>query len=471
MQCTRRQALASFAGFAMAAARRPPNFVLITCDDLGYADIHPYGTGIDYTPNLSRMAKEGVRFTSFYATAVCTPSRAALMTGCYPKRVGLAMGSWHGVLMPGDWHGLNPSEITVARLLKGRGYSTKCIGKWHLGDQPEFLPTRHGFDSYLGIPYSNDMNPNQRMSPLMQHPHPPLPLLRDDKVEREITDQSDLTRIYTDEAVRFVEANKARPFFLYLPHSMVHNPLAASAEFRGKTGKGLYADSVAEIDWSVGRVLEALEPAGIAADTVVVFLSDNGGTPRGVNAPLRGNKGSVWEGGVRAPAVFWSPGRFPAGRVSDEVAGNIDILPTFAAMAGGAAPKDRKIDGQDLTALVTGARGARSKHEAYYHYLTNNLRAVRSGDWKLHSNGELYNLGDDIGESKNVAAANAAVVARLEQKLEAAREDMGDGDRAGKYSRAVGKAKGPLRFWIPRHAESGHPPQAPVHMVAGSPVE
>lgn len=471
MHYTRRQALATFATTAAAATRRPPNFILITCDDLGYADIHPDGANIDHTPNLSRMASQGVRFTSFYATAVCTPSRAALMTGCYPKRVGLAMGSWHGVLMPGDWYGLNPSEITTAKLLKSRGYATKCIGKWHLGDQPEFLPTRHGFDSYLGLPYSNDMNPNQKMSPIMQHPHPPLPLLRDAKVEREITDQSDLTRIYTDEAVRYIRSNQSRPFFLYLPHSMVHNPLAASGAFQGKTGKGLYADSVAEIDWSVGEILKSVETAGIAKDTVVVFLSDNGGTPRGVNTPLRGNKGSVWEGGVRVPAIFWSPGRLPAGRVSDEVAGNIDILPSFAAMAGAALPKDRKIDGQDLTPLLTGRKGAKSRHQAYYHYLMNNLRAVRSGEWKLHASGELYNLSEDIGESRNVAAANPAVMARLEQKLEEARADLGDGDRPGANCRPVGKAKGPLRFWIPRHAASGHPPQTPVHLVAGSPVE
>lgn len=471
MLYTRREALATLAASASAAPARSPNFILITCDDLGYADIKPYGADVDYTPNLDRMAREGLRFTSFYATAVCTPSRAALMTGCYPKRVGLAMGSWHAVLMPGDWHGLHPSEITVARLLKGRGYATKCIGKWHLGDQPEFLPTRHGFDSYLGIPYSNDMNPTQKMSPIMQHPHPPLPLLRDDKVEREITDQSDLTRIYTEEAVRYIEANKSRPFFLYLPHAMVHGPLAASAKFLNKTGKGLYADAIAEVDWSVGEILAAVEKAGIAKDTVVVFLSDNGGTPRAVNTPLRGNKGSVWEGGVRVPAILWSPGRIPAGRVSDEVAGNIDILPTFAGFAGAAVPKDRKIDGQDLRPLLAGAAGAKSRHEAYLHYHTNNLRAVRSGKWKYHTSGELYDLATDIGESRNVAAANPAVVARLEKKLEQARADLGDGDMPGAGARPVGKAKGPLRFWIPRHAASGHPPQTPVHKVAGSPVE
>jgi len=469
MILTRREAMAAFAGAASAASGRPPNFILITCDDLGYADIKPYRADVGYTPNLDRMAREGRRFTSFYATAVCTPSRAALMTGCYPKRVGLAMGSWHAVLMPGDWHGLNPSEITIARLLKGRGYATKCIGKWHLGDQPEFLPTRHGFDSYLGIPYSNDMNPNQRMSPLMRHPHPPLPLLRDERVEREITDQSGLTRLYTEEAVAFLEANRSRPFFLYLPHNMVHGPLAASSRFLDKTGKELYADAVAEVDWSVGEILATVERLGIARDTIMVFLSDNGGTPRADNTPLRGNKGSMWEGGVRVPAIFWAPGRIPAGSVSHEVAGNIDILPTFAAFAGAAPPRDRRIDGQDLRPLLTGA--GKSRHDAYFHYQMNHLRAVRSGPWKLHTTGELYNLDADIGETRNVAAAHPDVVAKLEKKLEQARADLGDGDRPGAGVRPVGKAKGPLRFWIPRHPESGHPPQAPVHPVAGSPVE
>lgn len=468
MVATRRQVFALLGAAAAPAAAALPNFILITCDDLGYADIEPYRAGVSYTPNLMRMAREGRRFTSFYATPVCTPSRAALMTGCYPKRVGLAKGSWHGVLMPGDWHGLHPEEITVAKLLQGRGYATKCIGKWHLGDQPEFLPTRHGFDSYLGLPYSNDMNPNQKLGPQFEHPHPPLPLLRDERVEREITDQSGLTRLYTEEAVAFITAQRSKPFFLYLPHSMVHAPLAAGASFAGKTGQGLYADAVAEIDWSVGEVLKAVEQHGLARNTVVVFLSDNGGTPRANNTPLRGNKASVWEGGVRVPALFWGPGRIAAGTVTDEVASNIDILPTFAALAGGQPPRGRKVDGQDLTPLLKGK--ARSKHQALFHYLSNDLRAVRSGPWKLHSNGELYNLASDIGESRNVAAEHPAVVTRLQKHLAAARVDLGDGDQPGAGCRLVGKAKGPLLFWIPRHASSGHPPQAPVHRVPGSPV-
>jgi arylsulfatase A len=473
MLLSRRHALAALATAALPtaslAARPQPNFILITCDDLGYADIRPFNPAIRYTPHLDRMAREGRRFTSFYATPVCSPSRAALMTGCYPKRVGLAKGSWHAVLMPGDWHGLHTSEITVAKLLQSEGYATKCIGKWHLGDQPEFLPTRHGFDSYLGIPYSNDMRPTPKPMGQMQYPHPPLPLLRDDKLEREITDQSDLTKLYTEEAVRYIEAHRQKPFFLYLPHNMVHGPLAASAGFTGKTGLGLYADAVAEMDWSVGQILAAVEQAGLASNTIVIFLSDNGGTPRGVNTPLRGHKASVWEGGVRVPAVFWGPGRVPAGTSSDEVASNMDILPTLAALAGRRPPRDRRIDGQDLTPLLTGKPGAKSKHTALFHFLANDLKAVRAGAWKLHTSGELYHLGEDIGESKNVAAQNPAVVQRLQARLAAARVDLGDGEQPGRGCRPAGKAKGPLRFWIPRHAASGYPPQAPVVRVDGAP--
>jgi len=463
MPVSRRQLL-----LAAAAAPRRPNFILITCDDLVYADIGAYRDAVRYTPHLDQLAREGRRCTSFYATPVCTPSRAMLMTGCYPKRVGLAFGSWHAVLMPGDWHGLHPSEVTVAKLLQQSGYATKCIGKWHLGDQPEFLPTRHGFDSFFGLPYSNDMNAQMKMGGKMEHPHPPLPLLRDERVLEEVVDQANLTKRYTAEAVEFVKANRARPFFLYLPHSMVHAPLAASAEFQGKTGQGLYADAVAEVDWSVGQIRQAVEDAGLARDTLIVFLSDNGGTPRGINAPLRGNKASVWEGGVRVPALFWWPGRIPAGTSSDEVASNMDMLPTLAALAGVALPKGRRVDGFDLSAVLT--KGARGRRQVLYHYLANDLRAVRSGPWKLHSNGELYNLTSDIGETQNVAAAHPDVVERLNKQLDAARADLGDGDRPGPGCRPVGKAQGPLRFFLPRHAASGHPPQAPVVRVPGSPA-
>lgn len=459
---TRRLFLSSAAAAAQSRSR-VPNFVLITCDDMGYADIEPYRAEVNYTPNLARMAREGLKFTSWYSAPVCSPSRAALMTGCYPKRVGLSFGSWHAVLMPGDWHGLNPSEITVADLLKQRGYVTACIGKWHLGDQPEFLPTKQGFHSYYGLPYSNDMRPAQKPGPAQEYPHPPLPLLRNDKLVREVTDQDFLTADYTREAVEFIKKNATRPFFLYLPHSMVHGPLAAGAAWRGKTGKDLYHDSVAEIDWSVGEILKVVPP-----NTLVVFLSDNGGTVRAVNTPLRGNKGSTWEGGLRVPALAWWPGKIKPGRVNHDIVSNMDILPTFAALAGGDVPRDRKIDGRDLSSVLDGP--GKSGHDTFYYYHANKLLAVRHDKWKLHTNGELYDLEADIGESRNLASAKPHVVNQLRAKLEEARADMGDGSHAGPNVRMHGKAKGPLRFWIPRHTESGFPPQAPVKRVPGAPL-
>jgi arylsulfatase A-like enzyme len=473
VRLSRRQLLQSFGGgFAQAPlhAQRPPNFVLITCDDLGYSDIEPYRASVSYTPHLARMGREGMRFTSFYAAPVCSPSRAALLTGCYPRRVGLDQGSWHAVLMPGDWHGLHPDEVTVAEVLKRRGYATACIGKWHLGDQPEFLPTRQGFDSYFGLPYSNDMRPTPKPSPGVDYPHPPLPLLRNEKLVREVTDQSSLTTEYTEEAVRFLRAQRSKPFFLYLPHSMVHVPLAAGSRFLNKTGHGLYSDSLAEVDWSTGEILAEIGKLGLAENTLVMFLSDNGGTPRAVNAPLRGHKGSVWEGGMRVPALAWWPGRIPKASVSHAITSNMDILPTFASLAGAQLRRERRIDGYNITDLLMGKPNAKSGYDAFYYYLRSDLRAVRSGPWKLHTNGELYNLDQDIGESVNVATQNPDQVARLEKLLAQARADLGEGEKPGPNCRPVGKAKGPLRFWIPRHPESGFPPQAPVKHVPGSPV-
>ena len=470
---TRREWLSATATAAVAvraAGPKPPNFVLITCDDMGYADIEPYRPEVAYTPHLARMAKEGLRFTSWYAAPVCSPSRAALMTGCYPKRVGLSFGSWHAVLMPGDWHGLHPTEVTVARLLQAKGYATACVGKWHLGDQPEFLPTRHGFDSFYGLPYSNDMRPSPKAGGAMDFPHPPLPLLRNNDVLREVTDQDSLTADYTQEAITFIEKHRAKPFFLYLPHSMVHGPLAVGKAWRGKTGKALYEDSVAEVDDSVGQILATLKRLKLDSNTLVIFLSDNGGTPRANNQPLRGNKGSTWEGGMRVPALAWWPGHVPAGRTSPAIVSNMDVLPTFAKLADAALPPNRKIDGQDLSALLTGGTKIASPYEAFYFYHANQLKAVRRGVWKLHTSGELYDLAADIGEAKDVAAAHPQVVRELQAKLAEARADMGDGSAEGPNVRAVGKAKGPLRFWIPRHPASGFPPQTPVKAVPGAPV-
>jgi len=468
---TRRQALGTILGASAATAQMgtapPPNFVLITCDDMGYADIEPYRKEVKHTPELARMAREGMKFTSWYAAPVCSPSRAALMTGCYPRRVGLSFGSWHAVLMPGDWHGLNPKETTVAKLLQAKGYATGCIGKWHLGDQPEFLPTRHGFDYYHGLPYSNDMRPTPKPNGQQEVPHPPLPLLRNDKLVREVTDQDFLTGAYTEEAIAFVRRNRSKPFFLYLPHSMVHAPLAAGKDWRGKTPDGLYTDSVAEVDWSTGQILRELEKLGIARNTLVIFLSDNGGTPRANNTPLRGFKGSTFEGGMRVPALAWWPGTVAAGTQSDAMVSNMDVVPTFARLAGAKLPAN-KIDGQDLSAMLRGG-GKGSGYDVFYFWHMNQLRGVRQGPWKLHTSGELYNLSEDIGESRNVAEQNAEIVSRLRGLLEQARAELGDGDKMGPGCRPPGKAKGPLRFWIPRHPESGYPPQAPVRRVAGAP--
>ena len=288
---------------AKAAEAARPNFIIIFCDDLGYADIGPFGSEKHRTPHLDRMAAEGRKFTSFYVTSgVCTPSRSSLMTGCYPKRVGLHVNEkGAGVLFPGNQRGLNPSEVTLAEVLKARGYATGIVGKWHLGDQPAFLPTRQGFDYYFGIPFSNDMGQKDRPS----KPYPPLPLLRMEKVIEEEPDQRLLTQRYTREAIAFIERHKAKPFFLYLPHSMPHWPQYSSERFAGKSANGKWGDAAEEIDWSTGEILKALKANGLDKKTMVIFMSDNGGAVRhgASNQPLRGGKGSTGEGGHRVPFV------------------------------------------------------------------------------------------------------------------------------------------------------------------------
>jgi arylsulfatase A len=307
---------------ASLAESRPtadgPNVVLINIDDLGYADIGPFGSTINRTPHLDRMAREGRKLTGFYAAPVCSPSRAALMTGCYPKRV---LPIPH-VLFPGNAVGLAPAETTIAELLKAKGYATGIVGKWHLGDQPEFLPTRQGFDSFYGLPYSNDMGPAAdgvksdfgKPLPQEKNPQPPLPLMRNETVLQRVKpeDQVRLVELYTAEAEAFLKANQARPFFLYLPHSAVHFPIYPGDRFRGKSPHGLYSDWVEEVDWSVGRVLDTLRELGLAEKTLVIFTSDNGGTPRAVNRPFRGHKASTLEGGMRVPTIAWWPGKVPA---------------------------------------------------------------------------------------------------------------------------------------------------------------
>lgn len=453
--------LAIFVAGRLAAADPKPNFIVINIDDLGYADIGPFGSKLNRTPNLDRMAKGGRKLTSFYAAPVCSPSRAALMTGCYPKR---ALPIPH-VLFPANDVGLHPDEVTVAEVLKGAGYATAIVGKWHLGDQPEFLPNRQGFDLYFGLPYSNDMGPaedgvkSDLGKPLPKPKglgQPPLPLLRNGTVVKRVLpdDQQSLVEIYTTEATQFIAANREKPFFLYLAHNAVHFPIYPGQKWAGKSPHGLFSDWVEEMDWGVGKVLESVREHGLAERTLVIFTSDNGGTPRSVHAPLRGNKGTTFEGGVRVPTIAWWPGKIPAGTAMDAILGMFDVLPTFAALAGARPPAGRKMDGVDVTPHLVGAKDAKTAHEAFYYYRGLKLEAVRHSDWKLQVaspakkadpkdapfQARLYNLKTDVSESKDVAAANPEVVRRLEGLVAAMRDDLGL-DGVGPGCRPLGKVK------------------------------
>jgi arylsulfatase A len=442
------------------AADRLPNVVLIYADDLGYGDLGCYGSKIP-TPNLDRMAKEGMRFTDFYVSqAVCSASRAALLTGCYPNRIGIL-----GALGPNSKNGISDKEMTIAQVLKPRGYATAIFGKWHLGHQPQFLPTRHGFDEYFGLPYSNDMWPKHPSSKF-----PDLPLIDGEKTIETNPDQTKLTTWYTERAVKFIEKSKDRPFFLYVPHNMPHVPLHVSDKHKGKSGQGLYGDVIMEIDWSAGEILSALKKHGLDDQTLVIFTSDNGpwlnfGNHAGSSGPLREGKGTTWEGGQREPCIMRWPGKIPAGTVCREVTATIDVLPTLAKLAGAELPK-LPIDGKDISPLMLGEKGAKSPHDAYYFYWDRHLQAVRSGKWKLHfphtyrtmldqtlgRDGEpgkyvqkeiglsLYDLENDVGETMNVAKYHPDVVERLQALAEKTRNDLGDSatKRQGKGVRPPG---------------------------------
>ncbi|MHC4528316.1 MAG: sulfatase family protein, partial [Planctomycetota bacterium] len=413
-----------------------PNFVIIFTDDQGYADVGCYGAQGFQTPSLDRMAEEGTKFTDFYSAApVCTPARAALLTGCYPMRVSMPR-----VLFPRDNVGLNTDEITIADVLKTRGYATCCIGKWHLGHLPAFLPTRHGFDYYFGIPYSNDMDP--------------VVLVEGEQTIERKPDQSQLTRRYTEKAVEFVTKNKDRPFFLYLPHTMPHVPLYASDAFKGKSKRGLYGDVIMELDWSVGEILKTLKQLGIDEKTLVVFTSDNGpwlskGDHGGSAKPLRDGKFATYEGGMREPCIMRWPGRIPAGMVCREMATTMDFLPTFAKLAGAKAPTDRIIDGKDIYPLMTDPK-AKTPYEEFYYYFEQRLGGVRSGKWKLivehKRHGKtipagLYNLEDDISEQHDISAEHPDIVARLSKLADRIRHDIGDSQKQmkGKNTRPPGR--------------------------------
>jgi arylsulfatase len=440
------------------AGSRPPNVVLIFIDDMGYADLGCFGARGHRTPRIDRLAAEGVRLTDFYVSqAVCGASRASLLTGCYAERVG-----YQGAPGPHSRIGLHPDEETIAELLKARGYATAVFGKWHLGCRPEFYPARQGFDRYLGLLYSNDMWPygydGAPAAEGRKSGYPPLHLMRDEEAVAEIKsleDQSTLTEAYTREALRFIDENRDRPFFLYLAHSMVHTPIAASPEFRGRSGLNPYADVVMELDASTGRIMDRLERYGIDGDTIVIFTSDNGpwlnfGEYAGSAGPLREGKGTMFEGGPRVPCIVRWRGRVPPGRATAEIASTIDLLPTIAGWAGAALPA-RPIDGLDLGPFLEG-RTERSPRDHFFYYYGHELRAVRKGRWKLlfpHKsrsylgvepgrNGlpggyasvetglELYDLVDDIGETRDVAAANPGIVAELQALAETARAELGD---------------------------------------------
>jgi arylsulfatase len=413
-----RTAAAAAAAPLTAKATRPPNVIFIYADDLGYGDLGCYGSNIR-TPNLDRMAADGMRFTQFYsANPVCSPSRAALMTGRYPTRVGVQR-----VLNPRDTIGLPDSETTIAQVLKGKGYKTMCVGKWHLGHLPRFLPINRGFDEYFGIPYSNDMSPR--------------PLLHNTETLEEPARLDNLTIRYTEQATRFIERSKTGPFFLYMPHTFPHIPLAASPRFRGKSAQGLYGDAVEEVDWSVGEVLSAVKKHGLDNDTIVMFSSDNGPWFQGSPGRLRGRKGSTYEGGVREPLIARFPGRIPMG-VCRAVAGTVDILPTVARLCDAPLPA-KPLDGIDIWPLLSGQK-QQIEREALLYFDQWNLQCARWGKWKLHfarynmiaqsavpaggrvnlvlPSPELYDLENDPDEGYDIAPENPKVVAEIQGRVE-----------------------------------------------------
>jgi len=445
------------AAAADAASGPLPNFVIIFTDDQGYGDVGVFGAKGFTTPNLDRMAQEGRKFTNFHVPQpVCSASRAGLLTGCYPNRIGI-----HGALGPKAGIGLSHDEMTLAELVKQKGYMTGMAGKWHLGRETNFLPIHHGFDEYLGLPYSNDMWP--------LHPeakpgtYPPLPLIEGDqpvKVGLTHEDQEQLTTMYTERAVSFIDKNKDRPFFFYLAHNMPHVPLHVSSKFKGKSERGLYGDVIMEIDWSVGEVLKALERNHLSERTFVLFTSDNGpwlsyGDHAGSAGPLREGKGTCWEGGTREPCIMRWPGKLPANTTSDDMLMTIDLFPTIAHLIGAELPK-HKIDGLDVWPLITGEAGAKNPHDGYaFYYETNQLQSVVSGDgrWKLQlphtyrtlggkpgghdgvpakyeqrkiEGAELYDLKADLGETNDVASRNPEIVDQLQKFAEQTRADLGD---------------------------------------------
>lgn len=443
-----------------------PNIILIFADDLAYGDLGSYGARGWETPNLDKMAAEGIQFNQFHVPhAVCTASRAALLTGTYANRIGL-----FGALDHTARHGLNPKETTLAEMLKSNGYSTGMVGKWHLGHQPEFLPTRNGFDRYFGLPYSNDMWPHH---PETKNYYPPLPLMEGEKIVAYLEDQSELTTWYTHKSVEFIRENKDKPFFLYLAHSMPHVPLFVSDKFRGKSQQGLYGDVMMEIDWSVGEIRKTLKELGLEKNTLIIFTSDNGpwlsyGGHAGLQGGLKEGKGTSWEGGIRVPALFTWPGKIPAGKLQHQSAMTIDILPTLAEITNSSLP-DLPIDGRSIWDLIQGKKMEEKPYFAYYNQ--NELQAVIYGQWKLvfpHTyrsipvgissrndgipvkysqikleKSMLFDLSKDPAESQDLSQDFPDILKKLQVFAEEARNEMGDQltGRKGTKIREHGKSK------------------------------
>ena len=452
-----------------------PNIVIIFMDDMGYGDISNFGA-INYkTPNLDKLVNNGMLFTNFYsAQAVCSASRAGLLTGTYPNRIGIS-----GALMPYSNIGIHKNEKTIAEIVKEKGYATAIFGKWHLGHHKKFLPTNHGFDTYLGIPYSNDMWPvdfdgNQipDTSDWRKKSYPQLPLIQDlEKIKeiRTLEDQSTLTTLYTEKSVEFINKNKNNPFFLYLPHSMPHVPIAVSNKFNGKSKQGLYGDLMMEIDWSVGEIMNALKKNNIDKNTLLVFTTDNGpwlnfGNHAGSTGGLREGKGTSFEGGQRVPTAMMWPNVIPKGKIVNQIASTIDLLPTITHIVNGNLPK-HTIDGVNILSLLEGKDDNPRDHFLYY-YGNNNLEAVRKDNWKLvlphksrsykgvlpgndghpgkynsiQTGLELYNLRRDPGEEYNVIDLYPEIVKEIQELVEKARRDLGDNltERKGNNIRSVG---------------------------------
>ena len=442
-------AVVSLSNFAFAAKAESPNIVVIFCDDLGYGDLSCFGHPTIRTPNLDQMAAEGVRLTQFYsASPVCTPSRAALMTGRLPIRSGMCSDK-RRVLFPNSGGGIPASEVTLAEGLKKQGYATACVGKWHLGHLPQFLPTSNGFDSYFGIPYSNDMDrvndaPRGRepfWDPKVEYWN--VPLMRDLEIVERPADQTTITRRYAEEATAFIKKNKDEKFFLYLPHSLPHVPLFRSKEFEGRSLRGLYGDVIEEIDWSVGHVLQTLKDLKLDQNTIVWFTSDNGpwltfNDHGGTAGLLREGKGTTWDGGMREPSICWWPGTIPAGQVSAELGTTMDIYSTSLALAGATLEKDRIVDGYDLTESLKG--NSKSPREFVYYYRGTRLMVLRKGPWKAHfatqesytGNNKLtehdppvlYNLEVDPSEKWDVAEKHPDVIAEIKAAADAHRETI-----------------------------------------------